>query len=227
MPFVLLAMLLGLGAALLVNDLLSQEETDRFLNQLIDAGQQATDAVVRSEIDLLELERLIANTEGVAEAVTVGNAEDLRARVLPLAVNAGIDVVAVVDNEGTSIVTVRRRPDAPPGDYDTVRGESYYGEWPFVQRVLTGVTDEVVGDKHAGMEALEFEGGTVHVFFVAGPLLAVDQTLVGSVLVGKYTDRLSVEVHHAAGANVSTTMPKAAEAPETLPARSVATAVRS
>ncbi|MCI0862142.1 MAG: hypothetical protein J4N82_09440, partial [Chloroflexi bacterium] len=117
LPFVLLAMLLGLGAALLVNDLLSQEETDRFLNQLIDAGQQATDAVVRSEIDLLELERLIANTEGVAEAVTVGNAEDLRARVLPLAVNAGIDVVAVVDNEGTSIVTVRRRPDAPPGDY--------------------------------------------------------------------------------------------------------------
>ena len=53
LPFVLLAMLLGLGAALLVNDLLSQEETDRFLNQLIDAGQQATDAVVRSEIDLL------------------------------------------------------------------------------------------------------------------------------------------------------------------------------
>lgn len=203
LPFMLLAMLLGLGAALLVNDLLSQEETDRFLRQLIDSGQQATDAVVRSEIDLLELERLIANTEGVAEAVTVGNAEDLRARVLPLAVNAGIDVVAVVDNEGTSIVTVRRRPDAPPGDYDTLRGESYYGEWPFVQRVLNGVTDEVVGDKHAGMEALEFEGGSVHVFFVAGPLLAVDQTLVGSVLVGKYTDRLSVEVDNEAGANVS------------------------
>ena len=199
----LLAMVLGLGAALLINDLLSQEDTDRFLRQLVDAGQQATDAVVRSEIDMLELERLIANTEGVAEAVTVGNAEDLRARVLPLVLNAGADVVAVVDTDGTSIVTVRRRPGAAPGDYDTLRGESYYGEWAFVQRVFDGVTDEVVGDKHAGLAALEFDGEEHYVFFVAGPLLEADRSLNGSVLVGKYVDRLSAEVAVAAGANVS------------------------
>ena len=203
LPFMLLAMVLGLGAALLVNDLLSQEETDRFVRQLIDSGQQAADAVVRSEIDLLELERLIANTEGVAEAVTVGNAEDLRARVLPLVVNAGVDVVAVVDDEGTSIVTVRRRPDAPLGDYDTLRGETYYGQWPFVQRVLTEVADEVVGDKHAGLEALEFDGEQHYVFFVAGPLHEEDRTLNGSVIVGKYVDRLASEVSDEAGANVS------------------------
>lgn len=203
LPFMLLAMVLGLGAALLINDLLSQEDTDRFLRQLVDAGQQATDAVVRSEIDMLELERLIANTEGVAEAVTVGNAEDLRARVLPLVLNAGADVVAVVDTDGTSIVTVRRRPGAAPGDYDTLRGESYYGEWAFVQRVFDGVTDEVVGDKHAGLAALEFDGEEHYVFFVAGPLLEADRSLNGSVLVGKYVDRLSAEVAVAAGANVS------------------------
>lgn len=203
LPFMLLALVLGLGAALLVNDLLSQEETDRFLRQLVDAGQQATDAVVRSEMDLLELERLIANTEGVAEAVIAGNAEDLRARVLPLAVNAGADVVAVVDREGTSIVTVRRRPDAPPGDYESLRGESYYGEWPFVQRVLRGVTDEQVGDKHAGLEPLELNGEQHHVFFVAGPLLEADRTLNGAVLVGIYVDRLSAEVAGEAGANVT------------------------
>ena len=199
----LLAMVLGLGAALLINDLLSQEDTDRFLRQLVDAGQQATDAVVRSVIDMLELERLIANTEGVAEAVTVGNAEDLRARVLPLVLNAGAEVVAVVDTDGTSIVTVRRRPDAALGDYDTLRGESYYGEWAFVQRVFDGVTDEVVGDKHAGLAALEFDGEEHYVFFVAGPLLETDRSLNGSVLVGKYVDRLSAEVAVAAGANVS------------------------
>ena len=199
----LLAMVLGLGAALLINDLLSQEDTDRFLRQLVDAGQQATDAVVRSEIDMLELERLIANTEGVAEAVTVGNAEDLRARVLPLVLNAGADVVAVVDTDGTSIVTVRLRPGAAPGDYDTLRGESYYGEWAFVQRVFDGVTDEVVGDKHAGLAALEFDGDEHYVFFVAGPLLEADRSLNGSVLVGKYVDRLSAEVAVAAGANLS------------------------
>ncbi len=203
LPFMLLAMVLGLGAIYLVNRVLSQEETDRFLRQLVDAGQQATDAVVRAEIDLLELERLIANTEGVSEAVTEGDAEDLRARVLPLVVNAGADVVAVLDQDGTSLLTIRRRPDAAPGDYDTLRGETYYAEWAFVGRVLAGEGDEVVGDKHAGLVAIELDSVQHWVFFVAGPLFDSINELNGSVLVGKYVDGLSTELASEAGANVS------------------------
>ena len=91
-PFIFLALTLGLGAAFLVNQLLRQTEEFQFLRQLADSGQQATDAIVRMEIDLLELERLIANTEGVSQAVALQNAEDLRARILPLVINASIDV---------------------------------------------------------------------------------------------------------------------------------------
>lgn len=203
LPFVLLALVLGLGATYVVDRLLTQEGADRFLRQLVDGGQQAKDAVVRAEVDLLELERLIANTEGVAESAAQGNAEDLRTRVLPLVLNAQADVVAVLDLDGTSILTVRRRPQAEAGNYETLRGEAYYAEWPFVQRVLGGVTDEAVGDKHAGMEAIALDGVQHHVLFVAGPLLASDRQMTGSVVVGQYADRLVTEVRADAGVNIT------------------------
>jgi adenylate cyclase len=203
LPFMLLAMVLGLGATYVVDQLLSEEETGRFLRQLVDGGQQAKDAVVRSEVDMLELERLIANTEGVSDAAAQANAEDLRSRVLPLAFNANADVVAILDNEGTSLLTVRRRPGAPAGDYDSLRGETYYADWAFVQRILQGVTDEVVGDKHAGLEAIVLDGIEHHVFFVGGPLTASERTLTGAVLVGEYANRLVGEIGDEAGANIS------------------------
>ena len=203
LPFMLLAMVLGFGATYLVNRLFSEDESRRFERQLVNSGQQAADSVVRAEIDLLELERLIANTEGVADAAAAGSAEDLRVRVLPPVVNAGADVVAVLDESGTSLLTVRRRPEANAGDYDTLRGETYYSEWMFVQQVLAGASDEVVGDKHAGMEPIILDGVERHVFFVAGPLFDSTQTLKGAVLVGEYLDRLVATVEDEAGANIS------------------------
>ena len=203
LPFMLLAMILGFGATYLVNRLFSEDEGRRFERQLVNSGQQAADSVVRAEIDLLELERLIANTEGVADAAAAGSAEDLRVRVLPLVVNAGADVVAVLDERGTSLLTVRRRPEANAGDYDTLRGETYYSEWLFVQQVLAGLSDEVVGDKHAGMEPITLDGAERHVFFVAGPLFDSTQALKGAVLVGEYLDGLVATVEDEAGANIS------------------------
>src|SRR3970040_453102 len=89
LPFMLLAMILGFGAAYLINRLLSEDEGLRFQRQLVNSGQQAADSVVRAEIDLLELERLIANTEGVADAAAGAGAEGLRVGVLPLVVKCG------------------------------------------------------------------------------------------------------------------------------------------
>ena len=203
LPFMFLAMVLGLGATYLVNRFISEEEAERFLRQLVDSGQQATDAVVRAEIDLLSLERLIANTEGVSDSAGEGDAERLRARVLPLVVNAGADVVAIVDSQGISLLTIRRVPDAPPGEYETLRGEAYYADWPFVQRVLEGVSDETVGDKHAGLHAIILGDQENHVFFVAGPLYDPTGRLVGAVLVGEYLGDLTGSISTEAGANVS------------------------
>lgn len=203
LPFMLLALVIGLGATVIVNRLIGEEELVRFLRQLADSGQQATDAVVRAEQDLLEIERLVANTEGVAEALSASSAEDLRTLVLPIVINAGLDAVAVLDTDGISLLAVRRELNAPPGEYDTLRGEAYYADWGFVQRVLEEVTEQGVGDKHTGVEAIRLGGDPVNVFMVAGPVFNRRGTLVGAVLAGMYLTNMVEDLASQASSNVA------------------------
>lgn len=203
LPFVFLALIMGLGATLIVNQILNESSQERFWRQVADSGKQAADAIVRREMDLLEVGRLIANTEGVLDSAALADAEGIRERVLPLVINADLSVAVLIDTEGHSILTIRKRPDQPAGTYERpIRGENYYAEWPFVQRVLAGEMDEQ-GDKFSGIASIFFEDEEVYTFFLAGPLRNSAGEIVGAVLVGSYLDDIITEVTAAAGANIS------------------------
>jgi hypothetical protein len=45
---------------------------------------------------------VLANTQGVPEAVALSNAEQLRSLLLQMVVNSDTDVAVVLDREGTS-----------------------------------------------------------------------------------------------------------------------------
>lgn len=200
LPYMLLALALGLGATILVGGYLATSEQERFLRQLADSGQQATDALVRVEADLLEVERLVANTQGVAEAMVGRDAEAMRDRVLPLVVSAGTDLVAVVDPDGLSLLTVRRRPGGQVGEYETLRNEGFYAEWDVVRRVLEGLASQ---DKQAGLETLRLASGEMSIFVVGGGITAGGDRVLGAVLVGQYVDSLAAELRAQAGGNIS------------------------
>lgn len=203
-PFMILAMALGLGATYIANRVLAESEGERFLRQLVDSGHQATDAVVREEDRLLEIERLIANTEGVADAVARLNAEDLRALVLPIFVNQDLsDAVAILDEQGISLLALRRQPDTPVGQPTILRGEAFYSEWDFVQRVLLDRPLDSVGDKHVGLEHILVGDQATSVFFVAGPVFDSSGARIGAVLVGEYLEDLVEMLSDEAGANIS------------------------
>src|SRR3972149_2759981 len=74
LPFMLLALMLGRGATYLVSAYLATSAQERFLRQLSDSGQQAIDGIVRTENELLGVERLVANTDGGFEAGRHGDA---------------------------------------------------------------------------------------------------------------------------------------------------------
>jgi adenylate cyclase len=209
LPYMLLALALGLGATLLINRLAADRERDRFSLILADSGQQATDAVVRVERDLLEVQRAIANTAGVLEAVLASNAEQLRLLVLPLAVNSGVDMVAVLDESGTSLLSVRQLPGQARGEFDSVRSESFYADWEAVSELLGG---GVSGEKTAGLESLLVAGEPISAFLVAGPVQTGAGRTAGVVLVALYVPNLTGRLSEsaAAGANVSVYDPSGA-----------------
>ena len=206
LPFMLLAMLLGLGAVILINRQSNQADQVRFLRQLRDSGQQAADEVVRIEARLLEIERILANTEGVPEAVALADAEQLRNVLLQTVVNSSTDVAVVLDRVGSSLLAIRRSSPAAQADYVTLRGEGFYSSWAFVQEVLAfeaGAGDEEELMKLAGIESLDLGGEKLHVFFIAGPLIDEQGTVFGAVLVGKYFTNFIDDLEERASAHIS------------------------
>lgn len=206
LPFILLALVLGLGVIFLVNRQFNQADEVRFLRQLRDSGQQATDEIVRVENRLLEVQRAIANTQGVPEALALLQAERLRNIILQTVVNTDTDVAVVLDREGTSLLAIRKRqPTAPVGDYSTLRGEGYYVDWPFVQTILSNSAsaDNSTVEKQAGLHSIQLADEDVPVFFVGGPLIDDQGTVFGAVLVGRYFENFVSDLVEVAGTHIS------------------------
>lgn len=158
---------------------------------------------MRAENELLRLERQIANTDGVGEAAAAGDAERLRTLVLPLVLNAQADMVAILDQQGTSLLAIRHRPGGAAGEYDSLRGEGFYAAWPAVGSILVGQVDPQMGDKQAGLESLRFGDQTVEVFFTGGPLKDASGRPLGAILVGQYLPDLVADLEEEAGAHAS------------------------
>ncbi|MCJ7511989.1 MAG: HAMP domain-containing protein [Anaerolineales bacterium] len=202
-PFMLLAMALGFGVVALIGRSLSGSAQERLARQLAGSGRQAVDSVVLLESDLLRLERLVANTDGVVEGVSQADAEALRSIVLPLAVNVDSDFVSIVNREGTSLLTARRPPDAPVGEYETLRGESFYAGWAPLQEALAGGSSEGESDKRTSLELIVVGDQWVPVLVIAGPLRDAGSRVVGAVLVGEFLGDIIDRLGETADADVS------------------------
>jgi len=189
LPYLILALLFALGAAYIVSQVVYESVQDRYLNQLIATGKQTADWMVREEDRLLTSLRLMANTQGVSAALQNGDSESLRDLLLPLIVNANEEVVEVLDPQGVAVLSAHRQPDDPAGKYTYSRGETFFQNQDFVQRVLQAEMD-TLGDKYAG--SVRAPWGDY--FYVSGPVLDDNNQLAGVVLVGKSLQTLVGEM---------------------------------
>jgi|YNPMSStandDraft_1061717.scaffolds.fasta_scaffold00059_49 adenylate cyclase len=180
LPYLILALLFALASAYLVTQVVVESVQDRFFNQLVAAGRQTTDWMVREEDRLLATLRLIANTQGVAEAIQASDAEQLRQLTLPLAINNNEEVVEILDLQGVTVFSARRLPGAPRGEYTYSRADPFFSQQQFVQRVLRREQD-ARGDKFAAF--VQTPWGDY--FYISGPILDTQGQLSGVVLVGK------------------------------------------
>lgn len=172
-PYLVVAILLAGLATWVITQSFVNRLQERFNVQLVDGFETASKQVFQTESRALTTERAIARTVGVAEAVGLGNVDELNALVLPLATNAHAPLVQVLDSTGRLFYGLRLTSAGILRDEPI----DFSGSTP-IRRVLAGESDEF-GDKFSGV--VDGPGGPT--LYVVGPLFLADRQ-VGAVLVG-------------------------------------------
>lgn len=200
-PYFILTMAVALVGAYVVTQLVSASLEERLKNRLIDSGRAVSDAVVDQEIKRLEIERLIAFTEGLPEAVAAGDYPRLLALVSPIAANhQTVDSVIIVDASAREALRLTRA-DLGAGDtFDEKPGSlASFQDWPVVTRVLQGSVDEQ-GDKFT--QLAQPDDSDQIILYTIGPLRQ-DERVVGAVLVGTYLTNLLRDLKQVSQADVT------------------------
>src|ERR1041384_859232 len=68
-PYLILSIILAVAAAYLITQLVVENVEERFDKQLFEAGKISSELIVGYERQLLEMQRLLANAEGVSSAI--------------------------------------------------------------------------------------------------------------------------------------------------------------
>lgn len=181
LPYLALALLIALVAAYLVTRIVFDTLEERFTNQLIEAGNLASAAIVRDEERLLKTVRLLKYAQGVPEALAQGDAQRLRDLAFGIVVGQGEEAVEFLDSEGNWLLSMHHRPGDPVEVYAfSQQGGDDFLQWPFVQRMYAGVSDEL-GDKYSG----HISSSLGEYFYIGSPVFAASGEQVGVLLVGR------------------------------------------
>jgi len=180
LPYLFLAILLLLGAAFVVTQVVFDTVEERFTNQLVESSSLASGRLVEEENQILKVLRLIAYTQGVPAAFESDDPQALRSLAFGIIANNQQDAVEFLDSSGNRLLSIYHQQDGDIEDYEfTTGGENLFFDQAFVQYALQQ-REDTKGDKFAGYVPTE----RGEYFFISGPVYNADDQLVGVVLVG-------------------------------------------
>ncbi len=191
LPYLVLALLLAIGAGYLVTRVALDAIEDRFKNNLIEAGHLAMTWMVEEENRKLESLRLITNIEGLDAALLNENPDEIRELIYGVVLNTGEEAVEILDPQGIAMFSMRHDSGGQRQEYEFSSLDTILADQEFVQKIATNQIDSL-GDKYAGV--VEIPQGEY--LYFAGPLLDANDQLVGIVLVGKTLDNLVADMRH-------------------------------
>ncbi len=193
LPYLILSLVLALVVVFVVARWVSGSARQGFNGQLQAVQDSAADSLARIEASQLDSLRLLVFTQGLPEAMASGDADAVVDLVTPLALNAGLPIVTVVDRTGHEVATLTLQPDKT--SYVRTSGGDL-SQVAIVQRVLQGQQDST-GDKFA--DVLSIQGRRL--LFTSAPMLTADGTRVGVLLSGQDFDQVLLEVARVARAD--------------------------
>ena len=186
-PYLILAIGLAVGAGYMVLRIVFDTADERFSNQLIETEKLCVEGMVREESRLLKTLRLVAFTDGLAEALGRGDTQALTELTIGVTAAQGEEEVALLDSHGDVVLEIHQSSNGGATEFIPVYGNATdFAAQPFVEKVLSGTID-AEGDKFSGVA---FHNQR-YMFYVSGPVKDSQGQLVGVVLVGKSLQTLA------------------------------------
>jgi len=199
LPYAVLTLAVASVGTFVVTQLVAGSLEERFVNQLVDSGQVASDSVVKKEREHLEVWRAMAFTQGVDAAVASGDMHTLEELLVPLAANHQMDGVEVTDNLGRELFGFRHDKGSTDARDYTLRTGTDLSTWLIVTQILAGQVDQL-GDKFVML--VKEEPGGYYLFYTGGPI-RYEGRVVGAILVGTYLDEFLAEIKKETLADVT------------------------
>ena len=181
-PYFLLTLVFTAFGVFVVTQLVVIGLEERLKNQLVGAGRVVSEEIVNRENLRLEVERFVANTEDVPEAIVARDLETLNDLVSPYILNSNdIDSIVIVDTQNREMLRLQRAINATSSDpIQTVLGSAVsYENWSVVAKVLADPD---------GVKEVQFGRDTQTdelIIYTVGPVRSPDG-VIGAVLVGTY-----------------------------------------
>lgn len=195
LPYVLLTILIAGAGMFIITRLVAGAARERFTLQVQSVSRSATETIVRVERAQIDALRLLAFSRGLPTAVADLDAQQAQELIEPVALNARVAVVTVVDSDGLELVSLTLEPN---GTTFTASSGADLTGFPIVSRVLAGEAD-ALGDKFADLLMLE-AGRFV---FTSAALLDDTGEVVGALLVGTPLQNVVGEVRFQSQADVA------------------------
>lgn len=198
-PYALLTLMLAVLGVFIVTRLVAGSFEERLKNQLVEAGRVVSDEVVNRERNRLEIQRAVANTEGVAEALVNRNFAGLDDLISPLIANyKDIDSVVLLDTQGKEVLRLQREDNAPNVAAQTYRGSGAdFSVWLPVKRVLTNDND---GAKEVQI-ALDSTSDELIIYTIGS--IQNSDGIIGAALVGTYLTKEIEAIQNLALADIT------------------------
>ncbi len=193
-PYMVLSLLTAMVGMFVVTRLVTSSIRERFANQLLEASRVAADATVRREQEHLEQLRLMAFTEGVAEALAREEGETIDNLLFPLVLNGDLDLLAATDPTGEELISLVRDPQS--GSYSRSEG----GDLADISEIMLAVQAEPdrLGDKFAGL--VETAHGPY--LITTAPVRNEQERVVGVLIIGTRLQRMIQELKEQALADL-------------------------
>ncbi len=110
-PFLILTFIVAVLGIYVVTSLVFQSLDERLTNHAVEAGRVVSNNLARQEITHQEAARLIAFTEGFADALESNDLQQLESLALPHVTTKGIEWVLVVDAQGHILLHFLQQDD--------------------------------------------------------------------------------------------------------------------